>query len=76
VQGLDNGQQVKPTAHAAQVQRQAEQPQQGAAQRQQQAPRVQGQDKAPQGKGSAQEPKQGHANGSDKGEQQGGEHKK
>jgi hypothetical protein len=82
----DNGPQGKPPAQAAPVQRQAQQPQQaqrqtpppqqGAAQRQEQAPGAQGQDKAPQGKGHAQEPKPAQGKGSDKGEQQGGEHNK
>ena len=59
-----------------QAQRQTPPPQQGAAQHQEQAPRAQGQDKAPQGKGHAQEPKPAQGKGSDKGEQQGGEHNK
>ncbi len=85
-QAPDNGPQGKPPAQAASVQRQAQQPQQaqrqtpppqqGAAQRQEQAPKAQGQDKAPQGKGHAQEPKPAQGKGSDKGEQQGGEHNK
>ena len=85
-QASDNGPRGKPPAQAASVQHQAQQPQQAqrqppppqqaAAQRQEQAPRAQGQDKAPQGKGHAQEPKPAQGKGSDKGEQQGGEHNK
>ena len=85
-QAPENGPQGKPPAQASSVQRQpqqphqaerqTQQPQQGAAQRQEQAPRAQGQDKAPQGKGPAQEPKPAQGKGSDKGEQQGGEHSK
>ena len=85
-QGPDNGPQGKPPAQAAPVQRQAQQPQQaqrqtpppqqGGAQHQQQVPSMQSEEKTPQGKGSSQESKQAHAKGSDKGEQQGGEHSK
>jgi hypothetical protein len=53
---------------------QQQQPQQ--AQRQQQAPRAQGQEKAPQGKPPVHEATRGQGKGSDKGEQQGGEHNK
>jgi len=84
-QAPDNGPQGKP-AQAASVQRQPQQtqqvqhqtppPQQGAVQRQEQAPRSQGQDRAPQGKGPAQEATRGQGKGSDKGEQQAGEHGK
>jgi len=85
-QAPDNGPQGKPPAQVVSIQRQPQQPQQaqrqtpppqqGAAQRQEQAPRAQAQDKPPQGKGHALEPKEVQAKGSDKGEQQGGEHNK
>ncbi len=73
-QGQDKSAHGKPPAQAPTAQHQTQQPQQGAPQHLQQAPKSQGQDKAPQGKGPAQEPKQGQGKGSDKGEQQGGEH--
>ena len=53
-------------------QHQRQQPQQGPAQHEQQAPRSQGQDKGSQGKGHAQEPRQGH----EKGDERGGERNK
>jgi hypothetical protein len=55
---------------------QTQQPQQAPVQHQQQAPTMQSQERTPQGKGPVQESKQVHAKGSDKGEQQGGEHNK
>lgn len=73
-QGQDKSAQGKPSVQAPTAQHQTQQPQQGAPQHLQQTPRAQGQEKAPQGKGPAQEPKQGQGKGSDRGEQQGGEH--
>jgi hypothetical protein len=69
-------QQGAPHPSQQQAQRQTQPTQEGAAQHQEQASRGQGQERAPQGKGPAQEPKAGQGKGSDKGEQQGGEHSK
>jgi len=79
-QASDSGPQGKPPAPAQHQPQQAQRPQpsqQSAAQHQEQAPRAQGQDQAPQGKGPAQQAMRGQGGkGSDKGEQQGGEHNK
>jgi len=75
-QGLDKAPQGRVSMQEPAAQHPPQQPQQAAMQHQQQAPGSQAQDKAPQGRGSAQEPKQGQGKGSDKGEQQGGEHNK